>query len=74
MNMKYFSVIELLLFIIKAIIMISQAILSFSAVYFKLKDNWQEICLAIGILALMVLFISVIEQVLGKVKSFAPKT
>ena len=74
MNLKHFGVIELLLFIIKAIIMITQAILSFSAVVFKLKDNWQEICLAIGILALLVLFISIIEQVLGKVKGFMPKT
>jgi len=73
MNIKQLGIIELLLFIIKAIIMITQAILSFSAVAFKLKDNWQEICLAIGILALLVLFISIIEQVLGKVKGFMPK-
>ena len=74
MNIKHFGVIELLLFITKAMIMITQAILSFSAVVFKLKDNWQEICLAIGILALLVLFISIIEQVLGKVKGFMPKS
>jgi len=73
MNIKQFGIIELILFIIKAMIMITQAVLSFSAVVFKLKDDWQEICLAIGILALVVLFISVLEQVLGKVKGFMPK-
>jgi len=74
MNTKNFKIIELLLFILKAIIMIIQAMLSFAAVIFELKGNWQEICIAIGILALIVLFITILEQVLSKVKGLIPKT
>jgi hypothetical protein len=74
MNAKHFNIIELLLFIFKAIIMIIQAVLSFAAVVFELKGNWQEICIAIGVLALLVLFITILEQVFSKVKGMMPKT
>jgi len=74
MNTKHFTIIEILLFIIKAILMIVQAVLSFAAVVFELKGNWQEICIAIGILALVVLFITILEQVFVKVKGLMPKT
>ena len=74
MNLKSISVVELVLFIIKAILMLIQAGLAFVTVIFELKDIWKITCITVGLIALLILFISIMEQVFGKVKGFIPKT
>jgi hypothetical protein len=56
--------------------MLTQALLSFISVFFDkpLIGKWSVTCLIIGVLALIVLFISIIEQVFSRVKGFIPKT
>lgn len=72
---KHFTIVELMLFIIKAMLMLTQAFLSFVSVFIDkpLIGKWSVTCLIIGVLALIVLFISVMEQVLSKVKGFLTK-